>query len=125
MKRTCRAALTGLILTAVIATTGCSVPRTMISGTQGTVSIENHSEVTLAVTRADFDELIKAVGDKDVIGIAQIQARDGSFNVSAGTRVLVLNGAIVSSVESSRVRVLDGPRAGASGWLFASEIHVL
>ena len=115
----------GLILTAVIATTGCSIPRTMISGTQGTVSIESHSEVTLAVTRADFDELIKAVGDKDVFGIAQIQARGGSFNVSAGTRVLVLDGAIVSSVESSRVRVLDGPRAGASGWLFASEIHVL
>jgi hypothetical protein len=95
----------------------------MIPGTQGTVSVGGGSQVTLAVNRTDFEELIKAMGDHDDFGVRQIQARGGIFNVIAGTRIVVLEGAYVSSVASARVRILDGPQAGATGWLFASEIH--
>jgi len=71
------------------------------------------SEVLLAVNQYTRDEMIDALEAKDNYGLANLLLSGRVFPVADRTKVLVLD----RDWYIVRVRVLEGPYAGKSGWV--------
>jgi hypothetical protein len=82
-------------------------------GEEGRLRAGTEPIVTVAVTRADFDELGKAAAAKDNIGFFNVVLAGRAFPVDRNTRVLVID----MDPNVRRVRILEGPELGRSGWV--------
>jgi hypothetical protein len=59
------------------------------------------------------DDYAAALTAKDTIGIQELKDRDRIFPVANGTRLLVLE----QFQDKTKVRVLEGPQFGRTGWV--------
>ena len=94
--------------------TPTSASQIAISG-QGRIK-SGAGQVFVATTEDAFDSLMKAITRQDQYGVLDLMLAGKVFVVNDGTTVLVLDhgGFLASRV---RVRILDGPMTGRSGWL--------
>lgn len=90
------------------------------SGASGSVSIGEsghlsvgNSTVFVAVDEEAFDELVDAAVAKDEYGFQDLMLSGRVFAVSDGTSVRVLD----LGLFKTRVRILEGPMEGESGWV--------
>lgn len=65
-----------------------------------------------------MEDLSKASTARDSIGLLEMLTSGRAFRVAVGTRVRVID----QGIETSRVRMLDGPRAGQAGWLLTRNL---
>jgi hypothetical protein len=71
------------------------------------------NEITVARTEEAFDQFLRASARRDTQGQMELALSGEVFLVPNGTRVLVLD----YGFAKHQVRLLDGPHAGASGWV--------
>lgn len=67
----------------------------------------------IAQTKEGFEQLIKAVNAKDQIGAMELIQVGEVFSVGQYTKVLVID----HGFARTKVRILEGPNVGRSGWL--------
>ena len=72
----------------------------------------------LALSEAAFDELNRAAGRKDVKAFGAVFLRGDAVEVANGTRVQVIDGWLASR----KVRILDGPHKGKTGWVAYEQV---
>lgn len=82
-------------------------------GEEGVLYSDELEYIGLAVTKADFDELIDSSVANDKIGYAEVYERGDAYFVDVGTRVLVID----SSIGAKEVRILEGDLYGETGWV--------
>ena len=83
------------------------------TGGEGVVRIEGGHPVVLGVTDADLDAFTKASVAGDKAGVAELYLAGRIIDTPSGTRVLVID----RSTFKRKVRLMDGPRTGQTGWV--------
>ena len=83
-----------------------------MTGENGYLSIGS-GQIAVAVTEGAFDELLKVVRARDMMGLAQLLSSGDAFAVPNNTRVLVIE----QGLFKTRVRIVEGEAAGRSGWV--------
>jgi hypothetical protein len=89
-------------------------------GAEGRLVAGSASHVLVAADEKAFDELTEAVVANDTYGLAELTLSGRVVLVPRDTRVLALD---LHWTGRTKVRILDGEYAGASGWV-ASEFVV-
>lgn len=74
---------------------------------------DSDAEVVLAIDLKAYDEFVNVSVAKDMYGLADLVLARRIFKVASGTRGLVIE----TKWFKNRVRVLEGPEAGRSGWV--------
>lgn len=82
-------------------------------GNQTVLQVPGGASALIAVDQQSFDALNKVVATNDKYGLTNLMAENKVFLVSSGTKILVID----RSLFTTRVRILEGPRAGQSGWV--------
>lgn len=73
-------------------------------------------EVVVALKKSDHDRVVGLLRANDYRGVGQMETAGRIFSVQSGTRAMVIGRA----VEAREVRIMSGPEAGRSGWVFSA-----
>lgn len=89
--------------------------KSLLQGQSGYIAGNDGKPVAVCPTSEDRDRFVKLSAANDLVGINDMIAGQRVWLVASGTRCL----AIDPGVFTSEVRLLDGPRAGQSGFVSA------
>lgn len=103
------------------ATPGVETPSQVIGQDR---HLQNPAGATVAVaaSKADLDQVVRAVSLSDRAGLEQIMASGRVAQVPVGTAVHVVDTDTVQGQPVRQVRILSGEQAGAGGWVLASAL---
>lgn len=111
--------LFGVIAVVVLSSMGGSNTTTVTKaeffnpGEEGYLRVSGSDIVSVLNTKEIQDQFMKAGLANDTYGMAKIISDGGGFNVTAGTKVLVID----QEVGIRKVRVLDGEYSMKEGWV--------
>lgn len=111
--------LFGVIAVVVLSNIGGNDTTTVIKseffnpGEEGYLRVSGSNIVSVLNTPEIQNQFMKAGLAKDTYGMAKIISDGGGFNVTTGTKVLVID----SEVGIRKVRVLDGEHSMKEGWV--------
>lgn len=88
-------------------------PATLGIGETGRLHATDRGVTVLAVSPEAYDAWIKATTAEDTFGVSHLIETHQVYSVPHDTRVLVIDRAMYRR----QVRILEGERAGASGWV--------
>jgi hypothetical protein len=82
-------------------------------GENGILQVDGAKSHFVAADEEALKKLFRAIDAKDDYGMADLLLTGQVFSVKDGTRVLVVDKALYTT----RIRILEGPYAGKSGWV--------
>lgn len=104
----------GFVLVVILVVSlGSSSTPSLGVGDRGVLRLDGQGSILLAVDAPTFDALVKACTARDEIGLAAMLIGGSVFECDQGTQVLIID----RGMYRRRVRLLDGPQAGAAGWV--------
>jgi len=102
-----------LVMAIALFGSGSDSPASLGVGDHGVLRLDGEGPILLAVDVPSYEGLVKACVAGDDIGLAAMILTGGVFECPQGTRVLVID----RGTYRRQVRLLDGPQAGAAGWV--------